>query len=175
MLTTTRTLNDAALINFLFAGDAIFTLVNEATGTRYTYRVNKKGYQYTDRQGKLVEGTCYWVSLLTGPQNTSDYTYLGSLKSETQRTFALSPKSRIESDQLGSVQAISWLLRRIELFEAGQKSTVMVGLVFYHAGRCGRCARVLTTPESCNAGIGPECSGRQVKGITKPVKMKVIG
>ena len=31
------------------------------------------------------------------------------------------------------------------------------GFNLHHEGRCCRCGRVLSTPESCDRGIGPEC------------------
>ena len=34
------------------------------------------------------------------------------------------------------------------------------GLEFFHAGRCGRCGRALTVPESVASGYGPECAER---------------
>lgn len=34
------------------------------------------------------------------------------------------------------------------------------GLQIFHEGRCGRCGRVLTVPESVETGFGPECAGR---------------
>jgi hypothetical protein len=33
-------------------------------------------------------------------------------------------------------------------------------LVVRHEGKCGRCGRTLTVPESIDRGIGPECAGK---------------
>jgi hypothetical protein len=33
-------------------------------------------------------------------------------------------------------------------------------LEIWHSGRCGRCSRRLTVPESIAAGIGPDCAGK---------------
>lgn len=167
------TLNNDELIAFLFAGDAIFTLVNPATAVRYTYRVEQKAYTFV-RNGRDVKGTCYWVNLLTGPQNLTDYTFLGSLKDETVRTFALNPKSRVKDEQLASVQAISWLLNRIAAFEAGQVGQVMKGLEFWHVGRCGRCKAALTVPTSIENGFGPECVKYQAAGKPKNLKVRQL-
>jgi len=30
----------------------------------------------------------------------------------------------------------------------------------HHEGRCGRCNRKLTVPESIENGLGPECAGK---------------
>jgi hypothetical protein len=34
------------------------------------------------------------------------------------------------------------------------------GVVIWHEGRCGRCGRRLTVPESIESGYGPECIGK---------------
>lgn len=163
-------LTNENLITFLFGGKAIFTLFNEETHTRYTYLVEKKAYKIG-----LKEGSCYWVSLLTGPHNISDYTYLGSLRTDKDRTFTLSIKSRVGQADLPSVQAISWLLARIASFERGAREDVTAGpLKFWHAGRCGRCNRALTVPESLAQGIGPECAGNIGKGVEKKVKVREL-
>jgi hypothetical protein len=171
-----HTLTNEALVAFLFGGKAIFTLFNEQTLTRYTYLVEKKGFVFQDATtGRDVKGTRYWVNLLTGPHNTKDYTYLGCLKNETERTFTLSPKSRVGDADLPSVQAISWLLKRIEDYEKGQREDVTGGpLKFYHAGRCGRCGAALTVPESIENGLGPECTKYVGKGIEKKVRHKQL-
>jgi hypothetical protein len=38
---------------------------------------------------------------------------------------------------------------------------VTKGLRYWFAGRCRRCGRVLTRPDSIAAGIGPECAGQE--------------
>lgn len=169
------TLTNDELIAFLFGGKAIFTLFNEETATRFTYLVELKAYTFKGRNGQPVEGSCYWVSLLTGPQNTRDYTYLGSLKNATERTFGLSPKSKVGQADLASVQAVSWLLGRIQGFEQGRRADVTSGgLKFYHTGRCARCSKTLTTPASLTVGFGPECYGYTQKGIVKQPKVTHI-
>jgi hypothetical protein len=34
------------------------------------------------------------------------------------------------------------------------------GCEVYHEGRCGRCNRKLTVPESIETGLGPECASK---------------
>jgi hypothetical protein len=55
---------------FITAGRAVFTVSNPA-GERYTYRVQKSGDE--------SRPAAWFVSLLTGPDNRHDYTYLGML------------------------------------------------------------------------------------------------
>lgn len=125
---------------FVTAGKAIFTVQNPE-GQRYTYRVNRSR-----------DGRCYFVALLTGPDNTSDYRYLGLLD-VAQWSIRLTAKSGFLPDSL-PVKVARWALSRIV---AGN---LPEGYKIVHAGRCGRCARLLTVPASVESGFGPECEGK---------------
>lgn len=54
--------------NFLLAGKAIFTVVSKKSGNRFTYKVKK-----------YDNGDLWFVSVLTGPDNYSSYSYLGTI------------------------------------------------------------------------------------------------
>lgn len=136
---------DAAL-RFMLAGNAYFTLRSKKTGERYTYRVNVPP---DDKSGALY-GKKYFVALLSGPDNTADYTYLGMIQ---DNVFRLTRASKMNADSK-PVAAIRWTLERLQ--QRHFPSTVE----FWHEGRCGRCGRKLTVPESVAAGIGPECAGK---------------
>ena len=136
---------DTNLIHdFLTSGRAVGTLKSNATGTHFTYRVNKN---------KKEDGM-YFVSLLTGPNNESDYSYLGlMLKMPVTGAlgFRVTQKSCAGNDA-ASVKAFRWMLgkvnRELDLEPQGE---------FQHEGRCGRCSRTLTDPESIRTGLGPIC------------------
>lgn len=124
---------------FCLAGHAIFTLRNSLTGNRFTYRIRAK-----NRQDSL-----FWVSVLAGPNNSDDYTYLGYIARQSNR-LAFNPILKHRTAQ--SARAFAWAWPRIV---AG---TLPPEIEFHHAGRCGRCNRLLTTPESIASGIGPKCA-----------------
>lgn len=138
--------------NFLFAGHATFTLVSKKTNTRKTFRVEL---------APKKEGTpqTWFVKLLTGPDNTAHYTYIGFLRNQGPTAFI--PKFQNES-----TAAFGWLVTQINgsIFQpnhSGQfEKSFAEQAEFYHSGRCGRCGRTLTTPESIESGIGPVCEGR---------------
>lgn len=137
---------------FILAGNAIITIVSKVTATRYTYKIKRAKKEGTD----LWSDTPLWfVSLLTGPNNTDDYSYLGILKGDT---FQLTKKSKMLPTS-GPVVAFYWLSRY--MFQRVMPSQLEV----WHEGRCGRCNRVLTVPESLAAGIGPECAKIHKGGI----------
>lgn len=126
---------------FVTAGRAIFT-IKSVTGEYYTYRVKKV---ITDHGRAL-----WFVALLTGPDNTSSYTYLGQLN-DNDGTVRLTKASHYTDDTL-PVKVIRWALRLV-----WRDAPVPDGYRFHHVGRCGRCGRELTVPESIESGFGPEC------------------
>lgn len=140
-------ITDIKLIRaFVCAGNARFTIESLETGTRFTYRVTKPR-----REGGLIgQDPPLFVSVLTGSDNTSDYEYLGVIFPDTG--FRVTRRSRI-SDDAPSARAFRWLWKRISEDRPLEKAR------FWHEGRCGRCGRALTVPESIASGIGPVCEG----------------
>lgn len=136
---TGRLTSVAAVREFSFAGKAIITLVSEKTGTRFTYKIKQSD-----------NPNLYFVALLNGPDNESDYAYLGLLRNGV---YEHGRKSQIGLDA-PSAKAFLY-------FGAALSSdTLPAQLQVWHEGRCGRCARKLTVPASVERGIGPECAGR---------------
>lgn len=128
------------LMRFLRAGNARATFRSLRTGTRYTYRV---------RASK--DGAVWFVSVLTGADNNSSYTFVGTIFQNGQ--YRHSSKSRIGQDA-PSVKAFCWVMDRLN------KKADLTDLEVSHEGCCGRCGRALTVPESVKMGLGPECAKR---------------
>lgn len=126
---------------FVLAGNSRFTIVSKKTGTRFTYRV-----EATDRKGIAT----HFVSVLTGPDNSSDYQYVGFI---TGGRFVRGAKSRIGATA-PSVVAFAWTFSKLGTISS--ESPVEL----WHCGACGRCGRALTDPESLRVGIGPTCRGK---------------
>lgn len=129
--------------DFVLGGDAIFTLQSGVTGTYITYKMT--------RSKKLED--LYFIKTLYGPDNESDYKYIGCYYADTkkfnpQETWKNAP----EYTRPKSLRAISYFLAHIE--------DIPPTLFVYHEGRCGCCGRRLTTPDSIERGIGPECYRR---------------
>ncbi len=134
-----------AALSFIMAGNATVTLRSQKTGTRFTYKIRK-----ADPNPAYPGSVTYFVSLLAGPDNESDFTYLGILRDNQFRTTA---KSRLSLDA-PSVKAFRWTYERLVRREFPDQ------LEMWHEGRCGRCNRKLTVPSSIELGIGPECAGK---------------
>ena len=129
--------------SFFSAGAAIFTVAN-AEGEHHTFRVRRaKKNGVRDETGPL------FVGHLTGPDNGADYSYLGIfVPSKAKLTLTYASKER----NAKVVKIFVWVVRMIK---AGV--TLPAGYSVQHEGKCGRCGRMLTTPESISIGIGPIC------------------
>ena len=135
------------VVKFVMGGNAYFTIVNPITSVRFTYRVSRKENE---------DGTKspYFVSVLTGPDNWSNYRYLGVMFEDG--TFRYGKKSKISRDAT-SAKAITWFLNSLTKEDV---QTQVDRIEFWHEGRCCVCGRKLTVPESIESGIGPVCGGR---------------
>jgi hypothetical protein len=127
-------LNATDFRDFMLAGNATVTLESKLSGKWFTFKVQRK-------DGK----NGWYVKLLSGPDNQSDYRYLGKLHDN-----GIFYRGRDVSEQAPSVRAFRWLL-------TASTSKVEEQAHIYHEGRCGRCGRKLTVPESVVTGFGPEC------------------
>jgi hypothetical protein len=119
----------------MLAGKATLTVKSKQTGTRFTYRFNRPPGEDPSR--------CVWVRVLTGPD---DYKYLGVLWPDSMKYH---PKGTAPSSL-----AIAWLIRNLDNPQLLSLAEV------WHEGKCCRCGRKLTTPESIARGLGPECASR---------------
>jgi hypothetical protein len=126
---------------FALAGNARLTLVSRATGTRFTYRVRRP-----------EEGKPWFVQVLTGPDNESSYTFFGTIFADG--AFRHSPRASIRPEA-PSAGAFTWFWQVL-----AKDGPLPAGIEVHHEGRCGRCGRALTVPESIESGFGPECAGR---------------
>jgi hypothetical protein len=126
--------------DFILAGDARFTFRSAKTGARYTYRVTQPD-----------EDTPHFVKVLTGSDNESDYTFLGTIFAEVE--YRHGRKSHIGVDA-PSAKAFAWAWERIA------KGEIPEALEVFHEGRCGMCSRPLTDPESIQLGLGPICRAK---------------
>jgi len=129
-------------LRYALAGHAGLTLVSRKTGIRFTYKINGSD-----------DGNVWFVRVLTGPNNEEDYTYLGTIFKNSLRYFH-GKKSPI-SEGAASAKAFAWAWPFIASQQLPPSAEV------WHDGRCGRCGRLLTVPESVASGIGPVCAEKE--------------
>jgi hypothetical protein len=134
---------------FVRAGNSIFTLHNPRTGGRYTYKVVRPG-------NKPV----LYVNLLARPDNHKDFVRLGIIFEEPDfqlgrpaHRFVVPSRWKI-STRATSARAFAWVWSNL------RRGKPIFPAEFFHEGRCGKCGRRLTVPESIQSGLGPVCAGR---------------
>ena len=122
------------------AGNATITLHSANTDRHFTYKI----IQSKDKE------ELFFIKLLHGADNEQDYKYVGCYYRDTHyfhpcKTYQQIPKRNWPA----SLQAVYYLLEH--LYDVPDMLHV------YHEGKCARCGRKLTTPESILSGFGPEC------------------
>jgi hypothetical protein len=127
---------------FALAGSAIFTLTSARTGVSFTYRMR------ANANPRSSEAPTHFVDLLTGPDNGASYKWVGMVYARARLVL---PSTSWISREAPSMRALFWTWDHRANPEAA-------GVTVRHAGRCCRCGRTLTTPESIDRGIGPECA-----------------
>ena len=120
---------------FVKAGKALFTIENSETKGRFTFKVKK-----------LDKKDVWFVSVLNGPDNYSNYRYVGTIFGNNFRHTAKSM-----SKEAPAFKAFAWFNNKLN------ENNLPENVSVYHEGRCGRCGRKLTVPESIKSGYGPEC------------------
>lgn len=133
---------------FLSGGRAFFTVSNDK-GEHFTYRINKP----KPRQ-QFTTYTPFFASVLKGPDNYSNYKYIGIY----DPGYGIVRPTKKSSYPVGSKEydILAWAIRAVH----GCK-VMPEGYAIQHAGKCCVCARKLTTPQSIEAGIGPVCLEKQ--------------
>lgn len=136
--TPTNELRGQNLRNFVFAGNALFTVLNETTGNHVTFKVKRH-----------KEEEVWFVNTL----HDNRYVPIGTCFSDKKFNKKIDAVLDIRHQK---VVVFDWLL---DVFFNNQEKYPMVRV--YHHGRCGSCNKTLTTPESIKSGIGPICGSKK--------------
>ena len=116
------------------------TIENPASGNHRTFSVRTQPEDSGFAPGKRV------VALLNGPDNNNDYQGFGFVDTAGH--------VRVWKSKRGGTFDI--FARMLEAPERFQEK----GANYLFSGRCRRCNRELTVPESIESGIGPVCAGK---------------
>lgn len=131
-----------AALRFLQGARSTATLRSNRTGRHFTFKISApKG----EKDSKVR-----FVSVLAGPDNTSNYRYVGMIRDGRlvpTRASKYSPAAQC-------FRAFDWALVALR---KGNNTELDV----FHHGRCCQCNRKLTHPESIETGVGPVCGGRE--------------
>lgn len=116
------------------------------TDIRYFLEGGKASFTIVGQQARYTFRILYnkWVYLMTSP---GEYNYLAV---KDQNLVFTTKASRLKDDAR-PVKALAWLVRRVYADKPIEPAE------FWHEGKCARCGRALTTPESIARGYGPTC------------------
>lgn len=157
-----KKLGQEEMLRFILAGESTFTIRNTETGNRFTYRVRD-----IHRADSTATRDLWWVKVLTGADNDNAYRFIGSIfPTEGPFIYKHSSKAKV-AETAPSVVAFKWFLRML------QTTALPENVEMFHMGRCGRCGKTLTVPESIEAGYGPECV--QLVGIETNILRRRAG
>lgn len=147
---------------------------------RFTYRIQRAP---VDDEENVNPRRPWFVKVLNGPDNLRSYKYLGTIfpaRSGEGVVYYHGKKSRVSADA-PSARGVAWFVKHLsslielrkdledadmfgkEKIEAkiAKVEVTLNKLLYYHEGRCGRCARTLTVPASIISGLGPICRKKE--------------
>lgn len=145
----TGELKSKALIKqFMYAGKSIFTIKNTETGNRFTFKI----------QADKKKLPIHYVSFLWGSDNESNYQFFGTIFDQKSYYFSKN-HAKIKADATVAL-AFKWFFELLN-----SNSEFPTNIQIWHEGKCCRCGRKLTVPESIADGIGSECA-KKVRRVT---------
>ena len=137
-----------------------YTLIGEVQGSEYLARGEKQELRDLALALKKTSKPTTWLS--THPEFMKRLWGGGSLsnaqeyrKQQALRDHGVDQGWRKVQGDKARLDGLPWLMARLQSGK-GLPETVEV----WHEGRCCRCARRLTVPESIILGLGPACATR---------------
>lgn len=128
-------------LEYITAGNATFTIETKKYDEGYTYKM------VHDTRDKCEHR--YKVYRMFGADNENDYTFIGIYYKDTGTYKSKAPKdNKPLYDRL-----LAAFLKMLHTENEPWYDTCK----FYKSINCAVCGRKLTTPESIERGIGPEC------------------
>lgn len=143
-------------LNFILLGNCTFTIKSTNTGAKFTFKIKK-----------ARKGEKWWVSMLTGPDNTSHFKYIGFIECKGKKEITLQPSEvkinikdctfciderNISFNKSKGFQFFEYVITKLM---AGVQD--IKGLLIWKSTKCARCGRKLTDEDSADIGIGAKC------------------
>lgn len=157
--------NKKAVQDFIFAGSAIFTIRNNDTGNRFTYKIKQSKRQKDKFFVSNLRGPEVYASMgaIIGPgrkyflpfdykDKRTDAAKEWSLNNETPFDWAGYDKEKMPVSMKAFMWFLNWYMSNDPKHAEFPKN-----IEIWHEGVCGRCGRRLTVPSSIETGFGPEC------------------
>lgn len=121
--------------------NGVITVRSSHSGEHRTFKITTQAEDAEFAPGERI------LSVLAGPDNTHDYMSIGFVKHEGR--ILLWKKHRGTQ-----MEKITRVLQQVSKYRD-------MGFEYLAEGRCRRCGRPLTTPESIRSGIGPVCQEKE--------------
>lgn len=140
-------------LEYVLAGRGRFTIVSVQTGTRFTYKIESPRAP-DDRSGdppKYGRPSLPPLFVKVLMHGSEEYGFIGFIRG---REFKHSTKAKVGQDA-PSFRSFNWLFQMLIRERLPSEK-----IEFWHEGKCGKCGRVLTVPESIERGLGPICARR---------------
>lgn len=137
-----RKIKNEEAFRFMTAGKSIFTILNTKTNNRFTFKV------VACKNPTNAKTSVHFVKVMTGRDNEKSYSFIGTMFNK--EVFRYSTKSRLNAESQ-QVRAFDWYFSKLLANELPDF------IETWHEGRCGRCGKTLTVPQSIELGFGPEC------------------
>lgn len=129
--------------SFILGGKSEFVLLNTKTENHFTYKVEKS----ENSMGKNVLAS-YYVRV---QYEYGRMIYAGYLTVDAYNCIKYFQGTKGQfSETSQSIVVLLWFLQR-------QPIDIPDNMQCMHLGKCGRCGRLLTEPESIRTGFGPTC------------------
>ena len=133
---------------YVLGGHGSITVVSKKTGKRYTYTFGQK------------EDSPVFVRAKYGAEY-EDTVYIGCIRDNGKpldTPFYLCKDDRVIKHP--ACKTFAWIWGHILHGARTSDPELLDHIEIWHEGKCGRCGRSLTVPESIAAGIGPVCAER---------------
>jgi len=140
--------------SFVFAGNATFTIINEKTGNRFTYKVTQAKDPSPEYKG------VWFIKVLYGRDNNTPYIFLGTVfeYGDYAQSSPLRKKGKFYRHGRNSKFTTNGTCVKTFIFFLTYRHQLPEFIKVYHEGKCGYCGRKLTVPESIESGFGPKCT-----------------
>lgn len=142
-----KVINNKDALPFILAGKSEFTIQSNNTGKQFAFKMSKqKSTASYEDSSEFV----YFVSVLQNEKST----YAGILLYNSKTSlfeYRRGSKGKIEVSDI-RIKSLLYILNSLNIGKYD------INVTIYHCGKCGRCGKKLTTPESILTGLGPSCS-----------------
>ena len=131
-------------ISFMLAGKAEFVLHSTKTNEDFKFLITRR------ESNSNKEEYVYFVNIVLAREKI----YAGHIRFDTNtEEFIFTQGNKGQSSPKDrNVRTLMYVLNKLIRYESIDTLRV------YHVGKCGRCSKRLTTPESILTGLGPTCS-----------------